>query len=98
MTSQVQAEALSHYEHRETELGEVTLREVSLYGVRAYRFPNCQMAMDLLADRRVDLEPLLDRVMPLANWRQAFDILVAGGAVKIVLVPGVDHAESPDRV
>ena len=28
MTSQVQAEAFSHYERRETELGEVTLREV----------------------------------------------------------------------
>ena len=77
---------------------EVTLREVSLYGVRAYRFGNCQMAMDLLDDRRVDLEPLLDRVMPLASWRQAFGMLVAGEAVKVVLVPGVDHAESPDRV
>jgi len=69
---------------------EVTLREVSLYGVRAYRFPNCQMSMDLLDDRRVDLEPLLDLVLPLASWRQAFDMLAAGEAVKVVLVPGVN--------
>lgn len=77
---------------------EVTLREISVNGVRAYRFPNCQTAMELLEDRRVDLEPLLDRVMPLANWREAFDMLVPGEAVKIVLVPGDEHAEDPGRV
>jgi L-iditol 2-dehydrogenase len=44
-------------------------------------------AMAFLADRRVELEPLVSEVVPLAEWERAFAALRAGAALKIVFDP-----------
>jgi len=44
-------------------------------------------AMKLLAAGEVQLEPLVTEVLPLAEWRRAFDASRAGEGVKFVLDP-----------
>jgi L-iditol 2-dehydrogenase len=44
-------------------------------------------AMGLLADGAVELAPLVTEVVPLADWRRAFDASRAGDGVKYVLDP-----------
>jgi len=43
--------------------------------------------MRLLAAGEVQLEPLVTEVLPLAEWRRAFDASRAGEGVKFVLDP-----------
>ena len=40
-----------------------------------------------MAERRVDLEPLLTEAVPLADWERAFAATRRGSGVKFVLVP-----------
>jgi L-iditol 2-dehydrogenase len=46
-----------------------------------------ERALELVADRRVDLEPLLSDAVPLEDWEQAFAATRAGNGIKYVLVP-----------
>ena len=44
-------------------------------------------ALELVAERRVALEPLLSEVVPLAEWERAFAATRAGDGIKFVLDP-----------
>jgi L-iditol 2-dehydrogenase len=44
-------------------------------------------AMALLSDGAVELEPLVTEVVPLRDWRRAFEASRAGEGVKFVLDP-----------
>jgi L-iditol 2-dehydrogenase len=46
-----------------------------------------QRAATLVASRDVVLDPLISQVVPLANWRHAFDAIRAGAGLKFVLDP-----------
>jgi len=47
-------------------------------------------ALELVADRRVQLEPLLTEVVPLGHWERAFAATRAGAGIKFVLDPRDD--------
>jgi L-iditol 2-dehydrogenase len=44
-------------------------------------------ALDLVTERRVELEPLLTEVVPLADWERAFASTRAAEGIKFVLDP-----------
>jgi len=46
-----------------------------------------ERALQLIADRQVDLEPLFSDAVPLAEWEQAFAATRNGAGIKYVLVP-----------
>ena len=43
--------------------------------------------MKLMAEGRVDLRPLMNMEVPLADWREGFDAAIAKTKYKIVLLP-----------
>ncbi len=43
--------------------------------------------MNLLAAGKVDLRPLITAELPLAEWRQAFDLMRTRQAIKVILKP-----------
>jgi L-iditol 2-dehydrogenase len=51
-------------------------------------------ALELVVDRRVELEPLLTEVVPLAEWERAFAATRAAAGIKFVLDP---QSFSPSR-
>jgi L-iditol 2-dehydrogenase len=44
-------------------------------------------ALDLIAERRVDLAPLLSAAVPLDDWAAAFAATRSAAGIKYVLVP-----------
>ncbi len=69
-------------------LQEMVLRELTLRGSCAVA-GEYRAALDLAAAGRIQVKPLISRVMPLAEGQQAFDALHGGdpGLMKIVLMP-----------
>ncbi len=58
------------------------VNEVTLVGSRCGRFGP---ALDLIASGRVDVEPLVSRVLPLSAGASAFDVATEPGVLKVIL-------------
>jgi threonine 3-dehydrogenase len=50
--------------------------------------PYARFTRPLVYEGKVDLKPLVSHVLPLAEGRRGFDLMVSGEAVKPILVPG----------
>ena len=66
---------------------DVIMRQVSLNGVRAYSWKNCQLGVRYLSEGKIKLEQFITHKFPLERWKEAFDLLVEGKGTKIVLKP-----------
>ncbi len=62
-------------------------RQVTLYGSRAYTRRNCEQAFEYLSDGKIELQPMISGKFPLEKWKEAFELLQEGEAVKIILQP-----------
>jgi alcohol dehydrogenase/L-iditol 2-dehydrogenase len=62
-------------------------KAVTLQGSYSHNWPIWEKAIALLASGKIDLDPILNRVSPLEEWRSAFDEMHAGRIVKGVLKP-----------
>lgn len=62
-------------------------KAVRLQGTFSHNWPIWEKVLSLLANGRIDVGPILNRVAPLAEWREAFDAMHSGAIVKGVLRP-----------
>ena len=62
-------------------------KAVTLQGSFSHNWPVWEQVLSLLGTGKIDLTPLLNRVSPLAEWRDAFEAMHAGEIVKGVLEP-----------
>ncbi|HEY8775746.1 MAG TPA: alcohol dehydrogenase catalytic domain-containing protein [Gaiellaceae bacterium] len=65
----------------------VCFRELTVTSGNASTPASWERALELIGDRRVDLEPLFSGAVPLADWEQAFAATRSGAGIKYVLVP-----------
>jgi L-iditol 2-dehydrogenase len=65
----------------------VPSRELTITSGFASTPSSWQKALELVADRRVELDPLLTEVVPLAEWERAFAATRAAEGIKFVLDP-----------
>ena len=65
----------------------VCFRELTVTSGNASTPASWERALELIGDRRVDLEPLFSGAVPLADWEQAFATTRSGAGIKYVLVP-----------
>ena len=65
----------------------VCFKELTVTSGNASTPASWERALSLIAERRVELEPLLSGALPLADWEQAFAATRAGTGIKYVLVP-----------
>jgi L-iditol 2-dehydrogenase len=66
---------------------EVCFRELTVTSGFASTPSSWRRALTLIEERKVDLEPLLSEVVPLADWERAFAATRGGGGIKFVLDP-----------
>jgi L-iditol 2-dehydrogenase len=66
---------------------EICLRELEVSSGFASTPASWRRALALVEDGRVELEPLLSEVVPLAEWERAFAATRAGDGIKYVLAP-----------
>jgi len=71
----------------EWNLDEVCYRELSVTGSNASVPSAWNRALDLMAAGVVQTEPLVSRVFPITEWREAFDVFERRSALKTVLQP-----------
>ena len=68
-------------------LDQLVQKAVTLQGSFSHNWPIWEKVISLLASGKIDLDPILNRVSPLAEWREAFDEMHSGQIVKGVLKP-----------
>ena len=51
------------------------------------KYSSWERGLSLLATQRIHLTPLISRVLPLGEWRTAFDLARRGDAIKVLLEP-----------
>jgi L-iditol 2-dehydrogenase len=62
-------------------------KAVTLRGSFSHNWPVWENVLMLLASGRIDLDPILNRVAPLEEWRDIFGEMHSGKIVKGVLKP-----------
>ena len=62
-------------------------KAVTLQGSFSHNWPVWELVLSLLASGKIDVSPILNRVVPLGEWQETFDAMHAGQIVKGVLKP-----------
>ncbi len=62
-------------------------KNITLRGSFSHNWPVWEEFLGLLASGQLDVTPLVGGTWPLAEWREAFETMHAGGIVKAVLKP-----------
>lgn len=62
-------------------------KAVTLQGSFSHNWPMWEKIIALLASEKLDLDLILNRVSPLADWQEAFEEMHSGKIVKGVLIP-----------
>lgn len=65
----------------------ICFKEIKVTGSLGSRWASWEMALQLLADRKVDARKLISHVLPLTEWRHAFDMFERKEGRKLVLEP-----------
>jgi alcohol dehydrogenase/L-iditol 2-dehydrogenase len=68
-------------------LDQLVQKAATLQGSFSHNWPVWEKVLTLLATGKIDLDPILNRVSPLAEWHEAFDEMHSGKIVKGVLTP-----------
>jgi len=71
------------------DLEQVCYKELTVTGSNASVPSAWTRALALLADGKVQTQPLISHTFPLSGWRQAFDLFEQRSGVKMVLLPTV---------
>lgn len=68
---------------------DITVKELELQGSYGYTTDDFQQALKLIAQRKVDVTPLITHLLPLENIKSGFELLSQGteNVIKVVLKP-----------
>ena len=72
----------------ELDYDSITLKEINLRGSFAHHGASWDKAIDLMRDKKVDLNILVSGEFPLVQWKQGFDLFERGNGLKYLLYPG----------
>lgn len=71
----------------ETTLDPIVAKGVTVEGSFSHTWPVWEKVLALLASRQIDLDPIVDRVAPLEEWRECFEGMHDREYLKTVLLP-----------
>lgn len=74
-----------HPEPRSVDLHRFFWRELQLLGARLYNGSDFVRAVELVANAKIRVRPLISATVPLTEAHKAFDALEAGGVMKILI-------------
>ncbi|MBP1042242.1 zinc-binding dehydrogenase [Vagococcus sp. BWB3-3] len=65
-------------------------REIEYVGSRSQKPSSWVIALQLLARGEIKIEKMITKIYPLADWRQAFEAVMAGNEIKVLLESDLD--------
>ncbi|HLI49665.1 MAG TPA: zinc-binding dehydrogenase [Chthonomonas sp.] len=68
-------------------LDPVVAKNLTIQGSFSHNWPVWERVLAMLASGQIDLQPVLNRVAPLPQWRECFEAMACGEVVKAVLIP-----------
>ena len=69
------------------DFAQISFREISVIGSFAHTWSSFNRALDLMANRTVDIEPLVSGILALDQWEEGFNRAERGDGVKMLLCP-----------
>ncbi len=75
-------------------LRKVVASELTVTGSNATNMSSWYKLLELVTEKKIQLEPFVSKVLPLEEWRQGFDIAMSKTAYRVLLVPG--DLDDPD--
>jgi L-iditol 2-dehydrogenase len=72
---------------------DICLKEIALKGSFTHNHRTWNRALELLAESRVELGPLISGEFPIEEWQQAFDLCEKGAGLKYLLYPDAQSLE-----
>ncbi len=66
------------------DLDQVLYKEIQLSGSFSQKYMGWNKALELCAQGRIQVAPLITHTFPLTEWEQAFDLFEQGAAIKVV--------------
>ena len=68
---------------------QIAYKQLSVKGVFAHTWPAWEKALRYMATGQVDAEKLISQVLPITEWKQAYEMVENKEGVKILLVPSL---------
>lgn len=69
------------------DLNSIVQREMNVIGSRSQKPSTWKITLDLMTQKKIDAEKLITRVVPLDEWESAFEAVLEGSEIKVVLQP-----------
>jgi len=60
-------------------------REISYVGTRSQKPSSWLIALDLLKNNKINTEKMITKTVPLDEWRQGFEAVMAGNEIKVIV-------------
>lgn len=60
-------------------------REITYVGTRSQKPSSWPIALNLLAEGKVDADKMITKIVPLDQWREGFDAVRSGDQIKVIL-------------
>ncbi|MGK9326313.1 zinc-binding dehydrogenase [Aerococcus urinaeequi] len=65
-------------------------REINYIGSRSQKPSSWDKALKLLAEEKVDTETMITKVYPVSEWREAFEAVMGGEEIKVMIQSNID--------
>jgi len=75
-------------EPRPVDLGIFAYKQADMFGCRAFTYRDCEAAIALMAERKVDIDSMISHIMPLEQYHEGLELAKkAEASMKILLRP-----------
>ena len=71
----------------ETDVNQLVMKELSVLGTYGQSWQCWETALGLMQNGKIDMNLLIDDIMPLTQWRKGFELMESGKALKVILKP-----------
>jgi L-iditol 2-dehydrogenase len=63
----------------------IVQREIQYVGTRSQKPSSWHLALQLLEDQKIDINKMITKIVPLEDWRQGFEAVMAGNEIKVII-------------
>jgi L-iditol 2-dehydrogenase len=71
----------------EIDFEKIAYKELKVAGTFSQKWTAWKKALDLLAQGKINVRPLVSHILPISDWKQGFKIQEEKGGMKVVLTP-----------
>lgn len=71
----------------ETDFNSITMKELSVIGSYGYVWTSWQRTVQLLAEKRINVDAMISHEFPLEQYKKAFEVTQDGSGIKVVIRP-----------